>query len=147
MIFDRYRERGILPLAYFENLAHYVQDGGALLVSSGPEFAGPESIYRTPLAQVLPAQPTGEIVTQAFKPVVTADGLAHPVTRELAGPQPGQDAADLGPLVPHDRRQQGRRPDGDGGPGGTAAAGAGPGRQGPRRRTDVRPDLAVGARL
>ena len=66
-------ERGVLPLAYFQNLASYVQDGGALLISSGPEFAGPESIYRTPLSQVLPVQPTGQIVTGPFKPIVTAD--------------------------------------------------------------------------
>jgi hypothetical protein len=85
VVFDRYSERGVLPLVYFQNLASYVQDGGALLVSSGPEFAGPESIYRTPLSQVLPVQPTGQIVTQPFKPVLTADGTAHPVTRELAG--------------------------------------------------------------
>ena len=74
VVFDRYSERGVLPLVYFQNLASYVQDGGALLVSSGPEFAGPESIYRTPLSQVLPVQPTGQIVTQPFKPVLTADG-------------------------------------------------------------------------
>jgi uncharacterized membrane protein len=85
VVFDRYRERGILPLAYFQNIAGYVQDGGALLISSGPEFAGPESIYRTPLSQVLPAQPTGEVVTGGFRPRVTEEGLAHPVTRELAG--------------------------------------------------------------
>ena len=85
VVFDRYSERGVLPLVYFQNLASYVQDGGALLVSSGPEFAGPESIYRTPLSQVLPVQPTGQIVTQPYKPVLTADGMAHPVTRELAG--------------------------------------------------------------
>ncbi|MFO1248507.1 MAG: hypothetical protein U1E93_09880 [Alphaproteobacteria bacterium] len=85
VVFDRYRERGVLPLAYFQNLASYVQDGGALLISSGPEFAGPESVYRTPLAQVLPVQPTGQIVTGPFRPVVTADGMAHPVTRELPG--------------------------------------------------------------
>jgi hypothetical protein len=85
VVFDRYSERGVLPLVYFQNLASYVQDGGALLVSSGPEFAGPESIYRTPLSQVLPVQPTGQIITEPFKPMVTADGLAHPVTRELAG--------------------------------------------------------------
>ena len=85
VVFDRYRERGVLPFAYFQNIASYVQDGGALLISSGPEFAGPESIYRTPLAQLLPVQPTGAIFTQPFKPVVTEDGLAHPVTRELAG--------------------------------------------------------------
>ena len=85
VIFDRYRERGILPLAYFENIANYVQNGGALLVSSGPEFAGDQSIYRTPLAGVLPAQPTGNIIAQKFKPVVTDEGLAHPVTRDLQG--------------------------------------------------------------
>ncbi len=85
VVFDRYTERGILPLAYFQNLASYVQDGGALLVSSGPEFAGPESVFRTPLAQILPAQPTGQIVTGGFKPVLTDDGMAHPVTRDLPG--------------------------------------------------------------
>ena len=85
VVFDRYRERGVLPLAYFQNLASYVQDGGALLISSGPEFAGPESIYRTPLSQVLPVQPTGQIFTGPFKPVVTEEGMAHPVTRELPG--------------------------------------------------------------
>ena len=85
IVFDRYRERGILPLAYFQNIASYVQDGGALLISSGPEFAGPESVYHTPLSQVLPAQPTGQIVTGGFKPMVTQDGMAHPVTRELPG--------------------------------------------------------------
>ena len=83
VIFDRYGEQGILPMIYFENIAQYVEQGGALLLSSGPEFAGPASIYRTPLASVLPAQPTGEIVTQGFKPQVTALGQAHPVTRDL----------------------------------------------------------------
>jgi uncharacterized membrane protein len=89
IVFDRYTERGILPLAYFQNIATYVQDGGALLISSGPEFAGPESIYRTPLSQVLPAQPTGQIFNGGFKPVVTPDGMAHPVTRELPGRNQG----------------------------------------------------------
>ena len=32
-------KHGILPMAYFENIANYVENGGALLVSSGPEFA------------------------------------------------------------------------------------------------------------
>ena len=85
VIFDRYGEAGILPMAYFENIANYVDNGGALLVSSGTEFARDESLYRTPLASVLPAQPSGEIVTQAFRPRVTATGLAHPVTRDLPG--------------------------------------------------------------
>ncbi|HEY2032959.1 MAG TPA: hypothetical protein VGH02_04670 [Rhizomicrobium sp.] len=85
VIFDRYSERGILPLGYYDNIVNYVQNGGALLVSSGPEFTGPQSIYRTPLATVLPAQPTNDIVTQPFKPNVTDAGFAHPVTRDLPG--------------------------------------------------------------
>ena len=85
VIFDRYSERGILPLVYFENIARYVENGGALLVSSGPEFAQPNSIFRTPLAAVLPAQPTGDVVGEPFKPQVTQQGLEHPVTRDLPG--------------------------------------------------------------
>ncbi len=89
VIFDRYSEHGILPLAYFQNIAGYVYDGGALLVSAGPEFSGPLSIYRTPLTSVLPGQPTGEIVARGFKPMVTPEGLAHPVTRDLPGANSG----------------------------------------------------------
>jgi hypothetical protein len=85
VIFDRYSERGILPLLYFENLADYVNNGGALLVSSGPEFAGPMSISHTPLAAVLPAQPTSEVINQGYNPMVTPQGMAHPVTRDLPG--------------------------------------------------------------
>src|SRR5665213_1708135 len=85
VIFDRYSERGILPFAYFENIAAYVQNGGALLVSSGPEFAQAMSIYHTPLAALVPAQPTGDIIAQGYRPMVTTLGLAHPVTRDLPG--------------------------------------------------------------
>ncbi|HEX3674026.1 MAG TPA: hypothetical protein VHU87_07105 [Rhizomicrobium sp.] len=85
IIFDRYSERGILPLAYFENIARYVENGGALLVTAGPEYAGPQSISRTPLNAVLPAQATGDVVNGPFKPMLTAEGLAHPVTRDLEG--------------------------------------------------------------
>jgi hypothetical protein len=89
VIFDRYSELGILPMAYFDNIVRYVQNGGALLVSSGPEFASPTSIFRTPLASVLPAQPTGEVIDQPFRPALTAAGVAHPVTRGLDGANSG----------------------------------------------------------
>ncbi|HEY3636716.1 MAG TPA: hypothetical protein VGK90_01095 [Rhizomicrobium sp.] len=89
VIFDRYTELGILPMEYFENIARYVEDGGALLVSSGPEFASPQSIFRTPLAAVLPARPTGDVLAQPFKPLLTEAGQAHPVTRGLQGANEG----------------------------------------------------------
>ncbi|HEX4159750.1 MAG TPA: hypothetical protein VHY79_14885 [Rhizomicrobium sp.] len=96
VIFDRYSELGILPMEYFENIAHYVEDGGALLVSSGPEFASAQSIFRTPLAAVLPAQPTGDVITQPFKPALTPAGQAHPVTRGLQGANEGNAPASWG---------------------------------------------------
>jgi hypothetical protein len=92
VILDRYQNRDILPLAYFENIAKYVENGGALLLASGPEFADDSSIYRTPLAAVLPAQPTGDVISQPFKPLITKAGFAHPVTRDL--PQGNIEALD-----------------------------------------------------
>lgn len=99
VILDRYQNRDILPLAYFENLAKYVENGGALLLSSGPEFADNfSSIYRTPLAAVLPAQPTGNVVSSGFKPQISKQGFAHPVTRDL--PQSNTEPFDPSPTRP-----------------------------------------------
>ncbi len=90
IIFDRYRRRGVLPSIYLDNIAGYVQDGGALLEAVGPTFASPLSLYRTPLGRVLPVEPTGAIFEQGYRPRVTALGLCHPVTAELsAGAEPG----------------------------------------------------------
>ena len=59
IIFDRYKRRGILPNHYFENIARYVRDGGALLIASGADFAGAESLYRSPLREILPVDADG----------------------------------------------------------------------------------------
>ena len=89
VIFDRYMRRGLLPLIYLDNIARYVEQGGALLEAAGPEFATPLSLHRTPLARVLPARPTGDVLEVAFRPRVTAVGRRHPVTRGLA-PEEGE---------------------------------------------------------
>jgi len=86
IIFDRYQDRGILPPVYYDNIARYVANhGGALLVASGDDFAQPTSLYRTALAPVLPAAPSGRIMEEPFKARVTGEGLKHPVTRSLPG--------------------------------------------------------------
>src|ERR1700761_475567 len=59
IIFDRYARQGVLPTAYFDNIARYVRGGGAVLVSAGPDYASTTSIWRTPLDSVLPAEPVG----------------------------------------------------------------------------------------
>ncbi|NKB55919.1 MAG: hypothetical protein GKS00_06250 [Alphaproteobacteria bacterium] len=91
VIFDRYRRRGVLPPAYLRNIVDYVADGGALLEAVGPTFAGPFSIYRTPLGKALPGEPTGEIVDRGFRPRVTEMGHRHPVTANLPGSRPDEE--------------------------------------------------------
>jgi len=85
IIFDRYRRRGVLPVAYLQNVADYVDAGGALLMAAGPDFASPFSIFRTPLAGILPAAPTGDVLAGGYHPTVTDLGQRHPVTSGLPG--------------------------------------------------------------
>ncbi len=40
IILDRFRRRAVLPPNYYNNIANYVRNGGALLVAAGPEFGG-----------------------------------------------------------------------------------------------------------
>jgi hypothetical protein len=85
IIFDRYKRRGILPAIYLDNVANYVTEGGAVLVAAGPDFAGADSIYRSPLSQVLPAEPTARVISDRYRPEVTDLGQRHPVTADLKG--------------------------------------------------------------
>jgi hypothetical protein len=85
IIFDRYARQGVLPLIYFDNITRYVRDGGAVLVAAGPDYASQTSIWRTPLDAILPAEPSGNVTEQAFRPSLTELGQRHPVTRGLEG--------------------------------------------------------------
>ena len=85
IILDRYQHRDVLPLLYYDYIAQYVENGGALLVAAGPEYASDMSIARTPLYSALPAMPTGTITEKAFYPRLTDLGKRHPVTRGLDG--------------------------------------------------------------
>jgi hypothetical protein len=85
IIFDRYARQGVLPMLYFDNIAQYVRDGGAVLVDAGPDYASQFSIWHTPLDSILPAEPDGQVTDQPFHPRLTELGKRHPVTRGLAG--------------------------------------------------------------
>lgn len=85
IIFDRYQRRGVLPLIYLANVAEFVEQGGAVLSAAGPAFATPLSLYRTPLATILPGTPTGAVTTTGYRPRITEQGRRHPVTRDLPG--------------------------------------------------------------
>ena len=85
IIFDRYARQGVLPIIYFDNIARYVRDGGAVMVAAGPDYASQTSIWRTPLDQILPAEPTGKMTERPFYARLTDAGRRHPVTRGLEG--------------------------------------------------------------
>ena len=85
IIFDRYARQGVLPIIYFDNIARYVRDGGAVLVAAGPDYASPTSIWRTPLDVILPAEPSGRTTEGPFHALLTDLGRRHPVTRGLEG--------------------------------------------------------------
>lgn len=95
IIFDQYERRSMsrrqgrtrptIPPQYFQNISRYVEDGGALLLATGPAFATQASLYRTPLVSILPTRPTGEILTGAFRPELNSKGRRHPITSDFAG--------------------------------------------------------------
>ena len=95
IIFDQYERRSLsqrqgrsrptIPPQYFQNISRYVEEGGALLLATGPAFATQASLYRTPLVSVLPTRPTGETMVGAFRPELNDKGRRHPITADFQG--------------------------------------------------------------
>lgn len=95
VIFDQFRRRFVMnrggrarPMLnpyYISNIARYVEEGGALLLAAGPQFAGGESLARSPLIAVLPARPTGETSSDAYRPNLSEKGTRHPITSIFDG--------------------------------------------------------------
>jgi hypothetical protein len=86
VIFDRYTALDLLQPAYFAAVGDYVRKGGALLVVTGPEYVGFESLASTPLQPVLPVLPRSDAPEAAFSPKLSALGLRHPITQTLQAP-------------------------------------------------------------
>ncbi len=85
LIFDRYTYRAVLDSFHFDNIARYVEGGGAVLIAAGPEYNGRRSLAaRRNLSFVLPAAPVGPAIERSFRPEVTELGERHPVTAGLA---------------------------------------------------------------
>lgn len=83
VIFDQYERRGVITMAYLSDVARYVDEGGAMLIVAGEDFAGPASLARTPLAGVLPALPNGDIVTRRTVPQLSEAGRRHTITEDM----------------------------------------------------------------
>ena len=83
IIFDRYKRRGILPTLYLDNVSEYVRNGGAVLLAAGPDFGSADSLYRSPLGEILPAAPTSRVIEEGYVPQISDLGHRHPVTAGL----------------------------------------------------------------
>ncbi|MEJ0063421.1 MAG: hypothetical protein WDO70_09555 [Alphaproteobacteria bacterium] len=84
IVFDRFRKQGMLPMNYLDNIARYVEEGGAFLDASGPSYVTAQSLYRTPLSRILPAEPVdGALREERFVPALAEAGKIHPVTARL----------------------------------------------------------------
>ena len=114
VVFDRFANRGILPPAYLRNIADYVRGGGALLLSVGPEFAGPSSLANTRSARCCrPGRRRASATGGGGRLPAAGDGARRPASGDRRAarrePQRGQ-RGKLGPLVPqHAGRPAGRR--------------------------------------
>nr|WP_252393766.1 hypothetical protein [Candidatus Rhodoblastus alkanivorans] len=87
IVFDRYSNMGLLPPTYFDNIVRYVRRGGAMAIVAGPNFSQPDGLFYTPIGNVVPAEPTGDVVETPFRAALTEIGKRHPVTRDLPGGQ------------------------------------------------------------
>ncbi len=85
IVFDRYSNMGLLPPVYFDNIVRYVRNGGAMAIVAGPNFSQPDGLYYTPIGEVMPARPTGDVVETPFRAALSEIGARHPVTRDLPG--------------------------------------------------------------
>ncbi len=55
-----------------------------MLIAAGPDYATANSIFRSPLGEILPGAPTSRVIEDGFLPVVTDLGERHPVTEGLS---------------------------------------------------------------
>ncbi len=148
VVFDRFANRGILPPTYLRNIADYVRDGGALLMSVGPEFAGAGQPGRHPARQRAAGAAGGGRRRRGRLPAAR-DGARRPASGDRGADrrQPGRRRrGHLGPLVPRHAGRPERRRGGDGSRRRRPPAAARPRRRGPRRAAAVGPYLAVVAR-
>jgi len=92
IIFDRYRRRDVLAQIYLDNITRWVRRGGALLLAVGPNQGPSNSLFNSPIGQIMPGVPTGRTLEEAYRPSLTETGRRHPVTADLPGAGlPGSD--------------------------------------------------------
>lgn len=87
IIFDRFARFGTIPQNYIDNIAKYIEKGGAFLDVLGPNVLN-NTVFKTKLDELLPAKPLSDFSEQEFFPQVSDVGLRHPITQNLFDKKP-----------------------------------------------------------
>ncbi len=83
IIIDRFMAQDVLRNDYLENIAQYVNDGGALLSVLGSYDTKNEGILNTPLATILPISDLPVLEATPFKPAISQNATDHPIVKGL----------------------------------------------------------------
>jgi uncharacterized membrane protein len=88
IILDRFHRTELVPPDYLTNIARYVEQGGALLLSESSSDDVPDRLTETAIGTILPAAPTGDpyasrILIGGFVPTLSDFGTRHPITNAL----------------------------------------------------------------
>ena len=100
----------MLPILYFDNIARYVRDGGALLVAAGPDTPATTSLCRTPLDRR--AAGRADAAESSRSRSTRVSPTSANAIRSRAASTARHRATALEPLVPHRRydAQPARKP-------------------------------------
>lgn len=85
IIFDRFENLVGLRQEYMDNIAKYVENGGAFLASLGPRDAIGQGIMATSLKNILPIDGIPKQIDGEFIPTLSQIGKTHPITQNLNG--------------------------------------------------------------
>jgi uncharacterized membrane protein len=103
IVLDDFSHRSYFNPVYLEKVRDFVRDGGGLTMLGGSRSFDSGGYAESALKEVLPVELDGKgnYRTQTMvRPVLTASGKAHPITRLLPDPKANEDAwAKLPPLT------------------------------------------------
>ena len=95
VVFDDFSHRAYFNPVYLDRVREFVRDGGGLAMFGGSRAFDAGGYADSSLKEVLPVELDGKgsYQTQAtLRPVLTASGKAHPVTRLLPDPKANEEA-------------------------------------------------------
>jgi uncharacterized membrane protein len=90
LIFDNFSFRPYFPYYYLENIAKYVDQGGAFLMLGGEQSFGGGGYADSPLEAILPVElhrPARPYAVASVRPGLTGAGKTHPISQLSPDPE------------------------------------------------------------